>query len=93
MTNQIHAYLEYANGAATKIMEINQIFGGLGWPEEGSLLGDVFFNIAGMVQIYLAPITGKEINSDELNDITTEIIFAGAEEIADIVRKYCGLPE
>lgn len=93
MGNQIQTYLGYANGAAKKIREINQIFGGLGWPEEGSLLGDVFFSIAGMVQIYLAPITGKEINSDELNDITTEIIFAEAEEIADIVKKYCGLPE
>ena len=91
MGNQIQTYLGYANGAAEKIREINRIFGGSGWPEEGSLLGDVFFGIAGMVQIYLSPITGKEVDSDELNDITTEIMFAEKEGIADIARKYCGL--
>lgn len=91
MGNQIQTYLRYANGAAEKIREINRIFGGSGWPEEGSLLGDVFFGIAGMVQIYLSPITGKEVDSDELNDITTEIMFAEKEGIADIARKYCGL--
>lgn len=69
-TNNEQAFLENANEAAAKIREIYHIFGGYGEessPETG-LLGDVYGYVAEMISIYLAPVTGKELNSDELND-------------------------
>ncbi len=89
MNEQTQKYLEYANEAARKVREINKIFGGTGWPEEGSLLGDVHFAIADMMQIYLTLITGKQLYSDELNDMITEIIYAEKYEIESIVERYC----
>lgn len=84
-------FLEYANEAATKIREIYHIFGGYGdesSPEDG-LLGKVYDCVAEMISLYLAPITGKELNSDELNDITCEMMYINKEEIGDFIKKYC----
>lgn len=85
-------YLEYANEAATKIREIYHIFGGYGdtsSPEEGTLLGDVYACIGEMILLYLAPITGKEMHSDELNNMTVEIMHIKKEVIRDFIKKYC----
>ena len=75
------AFLENANEAATKIREIYHIFGGYGKtssPEEGTLLGDVYARIWDMVSLYLVSITGKDLYSDEINDMTR-----------DIIKEYC----
>lgn len=79
-------YLEYANEAAKKIREINQILSGTESPEDGSLLGDVDYCIYAMIQIYLAPIVGKEVFCDELNNMATEIMFAEKDEIDGIIK-------
>lgn len=89
MNEQTQKYLEYANEAARKVRDINKIFGGTGWPEEGCLLGDVYFAIGDMIDIYLAPIVGKEIGSDELCDITTKIMSSEKYEIESIIERYC----
>lgn len=92
-TNNEQAFLENANEAA-KIREIYHIFGGYGEessPETG-LLGDVYGYVAEMISIYLAPVTGKELNSDELNDITCEIMHMDKEGIGDFIKKYCKVP-
>lgn len=84
------AFLENANEAASKIREIYHIFGGYGdesSPEDG-LLGKVYDCIAEMISLYLAPIMGKEINSDDLNDITCEIMYMDKNEIGNFVKKY-----
>lgn len=84
------AFLENANEAARKIREIYHIFGGYGEqssPETG-LLGDVYDCVAEMISVYLAPITGKELNSDELNNITCEMMYINREEIGDFIKKY-----
>lgn len=85
------AFLEYANEAASKIREIYHIFGGYGdesSPEDG-LLGKVYDCVAEMISLYLAPITGKEVDSDDLNDITCEAMHMDKEEIGNFVKKYC----
>lgn len=85
------AFLENANVAASKIREIYHIFGGYGEtssPEEGTLLGDVYACIGEMISIYLAPLTGIELNSDELNDITCEIMHMDREGIGSFIKKY-----
>lgn len=90
-TEQTQAFLENANEAASKIRDIYHIFGGYGdqsSPETG-LLGDVYDYVAEMISIYLEPITGKELNSDELNDITCKAMYVDKEEIGDFIRKYC----
>lgn len=90
-TNNEQAFLEYANEAAGKIREIYHIFGGYGdqsSPETG-LLGDVYECVADMISSYLAPITGIELNSDELNDITCEAMHMDKEGIGDFIKKYC----
>ena len=93
MKEQMQAYLEYANVATTKIREICHIFGGYdeSTPEEGTLLGHVYFCIGEMISLYLALITGKEMGSDELNDMTVELMFLDKEEIEDFIKKYCDL--
>lgn len=86
-------FLEYANEAATKIREIYHIFGGYGdesSPEDG-LLGDVYACVWDMISLYLASITGNDPHSDELNDITHEIMHMSKEEIGDFIKKYCKL--
>lgn len=34
-------------------------------------------------------LTGKQLHSDELNDMTTEIIYAEKYEIESIIERYC----
>lgn len=85
------AFLENANEAASKIREIYHIFGGYGdesSPEDG-LLGKVYDCVADMISIYLEPITGKELYSDGLNDITWEAMHMDKEGIGDFIKKYC----
>lgn len=85
------AFIENANEAASKIREIYHIFGGYGdesSPEDG-LLGKVYDCVAEMISLYLAPITGKEVNSDDLNDITCEIMHMDKNKIGNFVKKYC----
>lgn len=94
MTEQYNEqeFLKNAVEAATKIREIYHIFGGYGktsTPEEGTLLGDVYACVAEMISIYLAPITGKELNCDELSDITCEAMYINKKEIGNFVEKYC----
>lgn len=86
------AFLENANEAATKIREIYHIFGGYGEqssPEEGTLLGDVYARIWDMVSLYLVSITGKDLYSDEINDMTRDILSAEKNEIENIIKEYC----
>ena len=88
---QTQAFLENALEAATKIRDICHIFGGYGdesSPEDG-LLGKVYDCVAEMISIYLEPITGKELYSDDLNGITCEAMYINKEEISDFIRKYC----
>jgi len=85
-------FLEYANEAAGKIREIYHIFGGYGdtsSPEEGTLLGDVYARVWDMVSLYLVSITEKDLYSDEINDMTRDILSAGKNEIENIIKKYC----
>ncbi len=94
MTEQTRLFLNYANEATTKIREIYHIFGGYGntsSPEEGTLLGDVYACIAEMISLYLAPVIGKEMHSDELNDITVEMMYADKDEIESFIKKYCNI--
>lgn len=91
---QTQEFLENANEAATKIREIYHIFGGYGdesSPDDG-LLGKVYDCVANMISIYLEPITGKELYSDDLTDITCEAMRINKEEIGDFIRKYYTLP-
>lgn len=84
------AFLEYANEAASKIREIYHIFGGYGKessPEDG-LLGKVYDCVANMISLYIAPITGKELYSDDLSDMTCEIMHMDKEGIRDFIEKY-----
>lgn len=87
------AFLENANEAASKIREIYHIFGGYGdesSPETG-LLGDVYEYVAEMISLYLAPVIGKELDSDDLNNITCELMHIDKEEIGNFIKKYCDL--
>ena len=84
------AFLENANEAATKIRDIYHIFGGYGEessPEDG-LLGKVYDCVAEMISIYLESITGKDLYSDEINDMTRDILSAGKTEIENIIKEY-----
>lgn len=95
MNEQIYngtTFLGYANEAAAKIRKISQMISGMESPEDGSLLGDVDYSIYIMIQMYLAPITGKEIGSDELNDMAVKIMSAEKDGIDDILKRYCGVP-
>lgn len=88
---QTQAFLENANEAASKIRDIYHIFGGYGdesSPEDG-LLGKVYDCVAEMISIYLEPITGKELYSDDLSNITCEIMHMDKEKIRDFIEKYC----
>lgn len=84
------AFLENANEAASKIREIYHIFGGYGnesSPEDG-LLGKLYDCVAEMISLYLEPVTGKELHSDDLNDITCEIMHMDKEGIRSFIEKY-----
>lgn len=82
-------FLEYAYEAAGKIRKINQVISGTEIPEDGSLLDDIDTGIYIMIQMYLAPLVGKEIGSDELNNMSVEIMSAKKNEIGSIIEKYC----
>lgn len=85
------AFLENANEAASKIREIYHIFGGYGdesSPEDG-LLGKVYDCVAEMISIYLESVTRKELHSDDLNDITCEIMYIDKEKIGDFIKEHC----
>jgi len=87
-------FLENANEATTKIRDIYHIFGGYGntsSPEEGTLLGDVYACIGEMISLYLASATGKEMHSDELNDITVKMMHTDKDEIESFIKKYCNI--
>lgn len=93
-TYEGQTFLEYANEAATKIREMYHIFGGYGStssPEEGTLLGDVYARIWDMVSLYLVSSTGKDLHSDEISDMTCEIMRMDKEGIGDFIKKYCKL--
>ncbi len=44
-----------------------------------------------MISLYLAPVIGKEMHSDELNDITVEMMHADKDEIESFIKKYCNI--
>lgn len=48
--------------------------------------------VADMISLYLAPITGMELNSDELNDITCKVMNMNKEGIGNFIKKYCNIP-
>lgn len=48
--------------------------------------------VADMISLYLAPITGMELNSDELNDITCKVMSMNKEGIGNFIKKYCNIP-
>lgn len=91
MTEQYNGqtYLEYANRAAVKIREISKLVCGTSMPEEGSLLEEVDYCLYIMIQMYLAPIVEKRIESDELNNMAVELMSAEKDEISSIIKKYC----
>ena len=96
MTEQVRMFLEYANEAATKIREIYHIFGGYddeSSPEDGLLgkgwSGRVNLVPGEMISIYLEPITGKELHSDDLNNMTVELMYVDKKKIRDFIEKYC----
>lgn len=82
-------FLEYANEAAGKIREINQIISGTDIPEDDSLLGELDTCIYIMIQMYLAPVVRKEMGSDEMNNMTCKIMSAEKGEIESIIKEYC----
>ena len=91
-TEYAQVFLENAIEAASKIREIYHIFGGYGEtssPEDG-LLGAVYECVADMISSYIAPITGEELNSDDLNNITCEIMHMDKEGIGSFIKKYGG---
>ena len=83
-------FLGYANGVAAKIREIFQVMGGGETIlEYGSLLGDAYYGVSDMIQEYLVSI-GVKIEGDEFDNLVTEIMFAGRDEIYNIIKKYWG---
>ena len=41
-----------------------------------------------MISLYLVSITGKDLYSDEINDMTRDILSAGKNEIENIIKEY-----
>ena len=82
-------FLEYANESGRKIREIMRLICGSECMDDG-LLCDVFYRIGGMLEIYLSSITGKEIGSDELAGMAVKIMYAGEDEIEELINKVCG---
>ena len=83
-------YITYAHRVAAKVREINQMLNGEACPQDGGMLGDIYYGIAGLVGACLAPVVGMLEDSDELNNIVTEIMFAEEDQIGSIIDKYCG---
>ena len=81
-------FLECANEAGTKIREIIKLICGSECMDDG-LLSDVFYRIGDMLEIYLSPIVGKEIGSDELADMVVHIMYAEEDEIDGLIHRYC----
>ena len=81
-------FLEYANEAGRKIREIMRLICGSECMEDG-LICDVFYRIGDMLQIYLASITGKEMDSNELADMAVQIMYAEEDEIDGLIHRYC----
>lgn len=52
------------------------------------MLGKVYDCVAEMISVYLEPVTGKELHSDDLNDITWEIMHMDKEEIRSFIKRY-----
>lgn len=85
------AFLEYAAETAEKVRKVHNILsGGEAIPEDGSMLGDIYYGIVDMIQEYLSIIGVRLANDDELNNMTTEIMFAKRDEINSIIKRYCG---
>ncbi len=85
------AFLEYAIETAEKVRKVHNILsGGEAIPECGSLLGDIYYGIADMIQEYLSTIGMRIANDDKFNNMTTEIKFAEKNEISGIIKRYCG---
>lgn len=83
-------YLEYAREASEKIRKVSQVICGSDMPESGSLLGDVNYCIYIMIQMVMASVIEKEIADDDLNDLTTQIMYAEEGEIDSFLEKYSG---
>lgn len=81
-------YITYAHEAASKLNKINRLLTGTDCLDEGGLLGDAYYCIADMIELCLVPVVGKEIHSDELNDITVEIMSAESHKLNGILEKY-----
>ena len=90
MTEETKEFVGYASEAAKNIREITSLLTGFDFPEDGSLLFTVYCNIADMLQVFLSPLVGKEMHSDKLNNMTTEILYAEEGQIGSIIEKYCG---
>lgn len=86
------AFLEYANEAAGKIRKAHQILsGGEPIPEDGSLLCDVYYGIADMIQEYLITIGLGIADDDDFINMAMEITFCEKYEIESIIKEYCKL--
>lgn len=83
-------YIEYAREAAEKIRKVSQVICGSDMPESGSLLGDANYCIYIMIQMVMASVIEKEIADDDLNNLTTQIMYAEEGEIDSFLKKYCG---
>lgn len=82
-------YLEHANEAAEKIKEIHQLVSGRDTtPEYGSLLGDTYYLIADMMEVYLAAVGMKITNTEKFNGMISLLMFAEKNEIYGIIKKY-----
>lgn len=83
------AYLEYASEAAEKIREIHQLVSGRDTiPEYGSLLGDTYYLIADMMEVYLAAVGMKITDTEKFNGMISLLMFAEKNEIYGIIKKY-----
>ena len=90
MTEETKEFIGYAVEAAKNIRGITSLLTGFDLPEDGSLFFTVYCNIFDMLQVFLSPLVGKEMHSDELDNMTTEILYAEKGQIGSIIEKYCG---
>lgn len=85
------AFLENAVESAEKVRKVHYMLsGGEAIPEYGSMLGDIYYGIADMIQEYLSQIGMRIADDDAFNNMTTEIMFAKRDEINGIIGRYCG---
>lgn len=83
-----HTYIAYAHEVSLKLNEINRLLTGTDCLDEGGLLGDAYYCIADMIKLCLVTIVGREMHSDELNDIAVEILSAESYKVKSILEKY-----